>query len=135
MPRNVVAILLAALALPALADDEARTNYLYACRGCHLADGSGVPPEVPSLRETLGPLVASQAGRDYLVRVPAVQQSRLNDREVAEVLNWVLTELNPSTLPANFRPFTEREVSAARTRILADPVSYRAALSATSATN
>lgn len=134
MPRGICALVLATLALPALAD-EARSNYLYACRGCHLADGSGVPPEVPSLRETLGPLVSTRAGRDYLVRVPAVQQSRLDDREVAGVLNWVLTELNPATLPANFRPYTEQEVRAARRRILADPVSFRAALPAASATD
>jgi mono/diheme cytochrome c family protein len=104
-----------------------RANYLLACRGCHLADGSGVPPEVPSLRNTLGPLAATAEGRDYLVRVPAVLQSRLSDARLAEVLNWVLTEFNADTLPGDFKPLTASEVAAARKQILADPIGYRRA--------
>lgn len=120
-------ILLAlALSTPATAaDDEVRANYLLACRGCHLADGSGVPPDVPSLRNTLGPLAGNSEGRDYLVRVPAVLQSRLSDEKLAEVLNWVLTEFNAETLPGDFRPLTTAEVTAARKQILADPIGYR----------
>ena len=126
MRSSLLLLLLAALPLPAAAmDDEVRSNYLFACRGCHLADGSGVPPEVPSLRNTLGPLAASEAGRSYLVRVPGVLQSRLSDDKLADVLNWVLTEFNADTLPKNFKPLTTREVAAARKQILADPVGYR----------
>ena len=122
-------LLLAAMPLQvAAADDDVRSNYLFACRGCHLADGSGVPPEVPSLRNTLGSLAASAEGRDYLVRVPGVLQSRLSDEKLAEVLNWVLTEFNADTLPENFRPLTTHEVTAARKKILADPVGYRRTL-------
>ncbi len=120
-------LLLSVLPLSAAADDDVRANYLLACRGCHLADGSGVPPEVPSLRDTLGPLAATAEGRDYLVRVPAVLQSRLSDAKLAEVLNYVLTEFNADTLPRNFEPLTVGEVTAARTQILADPIGYRQA--------
>jgi len=109
------------------ADDTVRANYLLACRGCHLADGSGVPPAVPSLRDTLGPLVATAQGREYLVRVPGALQSRLTDEELTDVLNWVLTEFNAASLPADFRPLATREVSAARKQILADPVGFRRA--------
>jgi mono/diheme cytochrome c family protein len=122
-------ILFAVLSIPAFAaDEDVRANYLFACRGCHLADGSGVPPDVPSLRNTLGPLAASAEGRSYLVRVPGVLQSRLSDDKLADVLNWVLTEFNADTLPKNFKPFTTREVAAARKQILADPVGYRRTL-------
>jgi cytochrome c553 len=121
-------VLLAPLfAAASASDDEVRANYLLACRGCHLADGSGVPPEIPTLRNTLGPLAASAEGRDYLVRVPAVLQSRLSDEKLTEVLNWVLTEFNADTLPKNFKPLTTREVTAARKQILADPIGYRRA--------
>jgi mono/diheme cytochrome c family protein len=120
-----LALLLIALqAIPVLAaadEDKVRNNYLLACRGCHLADGSGVPPAVPSLRNTLGRFVESDEGRGYLVRVPGVLQSRLNDRQLAEVINWVLTEFNAETLPADFRRFTESEVAEWRKDILADP--------------
>jgi cytochrome c553 len=111
----------------AAADDAVRANYLLACRGCHLADGAGVPPEVPSLRNTLGPLAASAEGRRYLVRVPGVLQSRLSDEKLTEVLNWVLTEFNAATLPRDFEPLTTDEVAAARQEILADPNAYRRA--------
>ena len=127
MRRFVLPGLLALLPLTGvLADDEdARTNYLLACRGCHLADGSGVPPEVPSLRNTLGSIAGTREGRDYLVRVPAVLQSRLDNEQLANVLNWVLSEFNSDTLPQNFRPFSAREVAKPRKQILADPIRYR----------
>jgi hypothetical protein len=129
MRSTLLAWLLVALPPSAAAvDDDVRTNYLFACRGCHLADGRGVPPEVPSLRNTLGPLAASADGRGYLVRVPGVLQSRLGDDKLADVLNWVLEEFNADTLPKNFKPFTTREVAAARKQILADPAGYRRTL-------
>lgn len=126
MRRLPVLIVLAAMTLPAAhADDTVRSNYLLACRGCHLEDGSGVPPEVPSLRDTLGSFVASRAGRDYLIRVPGVARSRLNDEELADVINWVLTEFNAASLPENFAPISTAEVAAARPQSLADPAAYR----------
>lgn len=127
--RFLLPLLLLAAMPPsaAAADDAVRANYLLACRGCHLADGAGVPPEVPSLRNTLGPLAASAEGRRYIVRVPGVLQSRLSDEKLTEVLNWVLTEFNADTLPKNFKPLTTREVTASRKQILADPIGYRRA--------
>lgn len=130
-----LALLLAVVAVPlaaAQAEDRVRANYVLACRGCHLVDGSSVPPEVPSLRDTLGQFTTSAEGRAYLVRVPGVAQSRLNDAEIAEVINWVLIEFNAASLPKNFRPFTAREVAAVRNDTLADPVGYRSKLVAKS---
>ncbi len=123
-------VLLLALAATPIAtaqadQDRVRANYLLACRGCHLVDGSSVPPEVPSLRDTLGQFLSSEEGRGYLVRVPGVAQSRLNDEELAEVINWVLTEFNAASLPKSFRPFTAKEVAKVRGDILADPAGYR----------
>jgi cytochrome c553 len=123
-----VTLLLALAALPvsaALADETVRANYLLACRGCHLEDGGGVPPEVPSLVGTLGSLAATAPGREYLIRVPGVARSRLNDQELAAVLNWVLSEFNAASLPEDFEPFTAAEVAAARPRSIADPAAYR----------
>ena len=120
----VVALL--SLAFPA--DANPRANYLLHCGGCHLPSGIGVPPEVPTLHHELGPIFATAEGRTYLVRVPGASQTPLNDRDLAAVINWVLTEYNGATLPKNFIPLTEEEVRKARSQVLADPLKYRARL-------
>ena len=129
MRAHLLCMALVTLPLSALAvDDDVRANYLFSCRGCHLADGSGVPPDVPSLRNSLGELVATARGRDYVMRVPGVLQSRLNDEQLAEVINYILTEFNADTLPDDFRPLSAAEITAARKQILADPARMRASL-------
>ena len=48
-----------------------------------------------SLRATgLGSLLATPAGRAYLVRVPGVAQAPLDDERLAALLNWVSRELS-----------------------------------------
>ena len=109
----------------AYAEKDPHADYLLYCRGCHLHTGDAVPAaNVPSLHE-LVPLLASQEGRDYLVRVPGVAKTPMTDKQVAEVLNWVLTNFNTDTLPDDFRPFTAEEVAAARYRALPDPLKAR----------
>ncbi|MEO2032071.1 MAG: cytochrome c [Planctomycetaceae bacterium] len=110
------------------AADDAQMRYLLHCRGCHLANGSGVPPEVPSLVDEIGRLVASPAGREYVVRVPGVSQSALDDEDLAVVLNWILETFNADTLPADFRSYSSDEIAAAREKVLADPLRYRRSL-------
>jgi mono/diheme cytochrome c family protein len=107
---------------------DPRADYLLHCGGCHLADGRGAPPEVPTLIATLGPIVSSQEGRDYIVRVPGATQTPLSDERLAEVMNWVLTGFNADTLTPDFRPLTGSEVGAARRRVLVDPVRFRRTL-------
>lgn len=123
-------LLLAALLLGSagMACADARTDYLLYCRGCHLADGSGVPPVVPTLHEELGKFLHTAAGREYIVRVPGVSQTPMDNERLAAVLNWVLREFNAATLPADFKPYTAKEVGIAREKILEDPLRYRASL-------
>jgi hypothetical protein len=124
MLRGLFAAVLVAAAGQAVADPH--TDYLLYCRGCHLHTGDAVPSaSVPSLRE-LAPLLRSQEGRDYLVRVPGVAQSGMNDERLAAVLNWVLQNFNGDSLPDGFRPYTAEEVGRARPRVLADPLGERA---------
>jgi mono/diheme cytochrome c family protein len=122
----VAAASLLAGASPTSADP--RGDYLMHCAGCHLADGAGVPPYVPSLAGPLGRIAASPDGRDYLARVPGAAQTPLSDDELAAVLNWVLVEFNRDTLPAGFRPLRGPEVARSRARVLADPLKLRAEL-------
>ncbi len=107
---------------------DPKVDYLLHCSGCHLPDGSSHAPLVPTLHDVIGRMVAKPAGRAYIVRVPGVSQAPINDEKLTEVINWMLTEFNSETLPKNFKPFTVREVSRARSRILADPLRYRAEL-------
>ena len=103
----------------------AKFNYLLHCGGCHLPDGSGVEPEVPSLRDKLGPLTKSPEGRGYLVQVPGASQVPLTDQELRDVVNWVLVEYNASSLPEPFDPLTTDEVGKYRKQSLSDPLEYR----------
>ena len=124
--RILPMIMLLAIALPALANPKA--NYLLHCSGCHLPDGTGNPPDVPSLHDDLGRIVGIPEGRAYIIRVPGASQSPLSDKQLAAVLNWMLTEFNSKTLPTGFNPLSENEVAEARSRVLADPLKYRATL-------
>jgi len=110
------------------AADDAQARYLLHCRGCHLANGSGVPPDVPTLVDEIGRLVASPAGREYVVRVPFVSQSALDDEDLAVVLNWILETFNADTLPADFQSYSAVEIAEARKKVLADPLAYRRSL-------
>lgn len=102
-----------------------RTNYLLYCSGCHLPSGVGNPPNVPTLHDELGRMMAVEEMRAYLVQVPGSSQTPLTDADLAAVVNWMLQEFNADTLPGDFRPITTGEVSAARQTILADPLKYR----------
>lgn len=124
MIRVIFAAALVAAAGQAFADPH--TDYLLYCRGCHLHTGDAVPSaSIPSLHE-LAPLLETQEGRDYLVRVPGVAQSGMNDVRLAEVLNWVIANFNAETVGDDFKRFTAEEVSKARPIVLADPLRARA---------
>ncbi len=117
--------LLALLASQAAFAASPRTNYLLHCSGCHLPSGVGNPPNVPTLHDELGRMMAVEAMRAYLVQVPGSAQTALSDEDLAGVVNWVLSEFNAGTLPEGFRPITAGEVARARQTILANPVEYR----------
>jgi len=126
----LLALPLAMLWLSAVVDaaDDAQAKYLLHCRGCHLANGTGVPPDVPTLIDEIGRLVATPVGREYVVRVPGVSQSALDDAGLAVVLNWILETFNTDTLPPDFRRYSVVEITEARKKILADPLKYRRTL-------
>ena len=98
------------------------------CGGCHLADGRGVPPEVPGLRDELGQIVQVPDGREYLVRVPGAAQSPIGDAELAAIINYILVTFNAATLPDGFEQLSTAEVAAARRSPLADPGPTRSLL-------
>jgi len=105
------AVLLSSMALAA---QPARINYMLHCMGCHLADGTGAPPDVPSLPRHLGQFLLVEGGREYLIQVPGTAYSPLSDAETAEVLNWMLETFSRNEQPEDFVPYTAAEVARQR---------------------
>jgi mono/diheme cytochrome c family protein len=84
------------------------------CQGCHRPDGSGSEGTAPSLAGTVARFLSVPGGRDYLARVPGVATSPLSDRDLAEVLNWMLWRFDGGHIPANFEPYTPEELGTLR---------------------
>ena len=122
-PRPIVtpcaaALLALACACTATAYEPA-VNFQLNCMGCHLADGSGQPGRVPSLRRSLVLFSQLADGRDYVVRVPGVAQSPLSDEATAALLNWMARNLSDIEIPKAFVNYSEAEVKALRRHPLA----------------
>jgi hypothetical protein len=100
-----------ALTTGALADTPMLTVYTLNCSGCHGAQGLGVPEVgIPNLNEA-GRFVRTELGREYLIQVPGLSQSRLDDATAARLLNWILYKFSAGPLPRNFTPYTAEEVT------------------------
>jgi len=130
-PLALTAVLAAALgagaANPALGYEPA-VNFQLNCMGCHLADGSGEPGRVPSLRRSLVLFSAQPSGRDYIIRVPGVAQSPLSNEETAALLNWMARNLSDLELPPHFVDYSAAEIARSRGRPLARVGAARARL-------
>ncbi len=128
---RLAALLLAVAAAPAPAadyapgrplesHDGARLDYALKCKGCHGLWGQGTPGHVPRLDGFVGLFTHVPEGRDYLMRVPGVARSVLDDARLTGVLNWVLATYGGDTVAPDFTPFTVEEIAAARLRPLED---------------
>jgi mono/diheme cytochrome c family protein len=103
------------LALPPRQAAEARFNYMQHCMGCHLPDGSGAPNKgIPSMRDMLGRFLAVPGGRAFIVQVPGVMNSALQDQDIAGLMNWLLPQVSLNTLPTGTAPYTGAEIAALR---------------------
>ena len=115
---------LAAAAEPAINKERARFNYQMFCQGCHTGDGMGYK-SVPVLKGFVGHFLASQAGREYLVRVPGAANSALASDKLAEVLNWIVVTFGADSIPANWQFYRAEEVAQYRKNPLFEVVEYR----------
>jgi mono/diheme cytochrome c family protein len=113
----LAAVLVGWAAIPAQGYEPA-VNFQLNCMGCHLADGSGEPGRVPSLRRSLVLLSSRPAGRDYIIRVPGVAQSPLSNEEIATLLNWMARNLSDLKLPPDFVGYSAAEVGRSRSHPL-----------------
>jgi mono/diheme cytochrome c family protein len=124
--RGAVLLLLLS-ASPVFAGSPA-VDYALNCQGCHLDDGSGTPGSVPRLAGTVGRFLAVPGGREFLVQVPGVATSALDDAALAAVLNWMLARFGPPHLPEKYAPYTAAEVGALRQKPLTNVDRVRAEL-------
>jgi hypothetical protein len=90
----------------------------------------------PPLADSVGRYVALKEGRVYLIDVVSFGMGgkiesagdsfegdmppwpQLSDQDVADVLDYVLTGLNPKVLPKDFKPISADEVKSERTKQL-----------------
>ena len=118
----------AALESPEINTDRAQSNYMLNCQGCHLADGSGLPGSVPSMRNFVGSFLAVPGGRDFLVQVPGSANAPISDAELAELLNWILTTMSAEQLDEDFEFYSSAEVEQTRKTVLVDVADVRSSL-------
>jgi len=110
------------------AGEDMRKTYILNCAGCHGLDGFGLPSQdIPDFHES-GRFLGVPEGRDYLIQVPGASQSRLNDKDLAALMNWILTTFAKGSLTAPFLPYTEEEIHRLRPNKATDAVERRAAL-------
>jgi mono/diheme cytochrome c family protein len=96
------------------------------CQGCHGHDGYSVT-EIPQLLNRVGYFARTREGRAYLIEVPNVAQSQLDDKRLAELMNWLLATYSRAQLPPDFIPYTAEEVGRLR-RARIEPATARAAV-------
>jgi len=94
---------------PAFAGSAAQL-YTMNCWGCHSPHAEGIPGSVPRLAHSMGYFLYLPEGRTYLVRVPGVANSPLNDQQIADVLNWMLETFSKNELPKDFAPYTVDDI-------------------------
>ena len=104
----VASAVFALLAPAAVAQMSPKFRFLQFCVGCHQYDGTGLPPDVPSLRDDLSYMIGSPEGRDFMLRVPGVIGAPGSADEVAELLNWIVKSFYQGN--ADFTPFTAADV-------------------------
>lgn len=116
---------------PAVATtSNARAAYMLHCSGCHGLDGSGLPASyVPSLQR-LGDFLRVPGGRDFVVKVPGVMNSGLDDAQVADVTNWLLATIARDSTPQGYQPYSAADVARVRAATLPDVMAERARLQA-----
>jgi hypothetical protein len=100
--------------------DPARTQFILRCGGCHGTLGLSPPRSVPVLRGMAGWFLCTQAGREYIVRLPNVSRAQLDDSGLADVLNFVAFDLGETSAPAGAKRFSSQEVAQIRARPLND---------------
>jgi hypothetical protein len=123
-PRRALplaALLLAAAPapMPGVTDaEQAHVDYMLKCQGCHRPDGSGDAQSNPPLQDMVARFLSVPGGRAFLGRVPGVATTNLDDRRLANLVNWTLYRFDARHMPHDFQPYTAAELG----RLRRDPL-------------
>jgi mono/diheme cytochrome c family protein len=122
---------LARLDAPVVATtSSARASYVLHCSGCHGLDGDGLPASyVPGLKR-VGDFLRVPGGRDFVVKVPGVMNSGLDDAQIADMTNWLLATIARESVPGDHRHYDATEVARVRATPLPDVMAERRRLQA-----
>jgi hypothetical protein len=109
------ALLAAAAATGAGAEETAAFHYLLHCSGCHTPEGTGSNlGGVPPFRDIVGHFLQSSEGRRYLANVPGLVNSGLAPAEAADLLNWIIATFGGASRPERAVPLDGAEVERLR---------------------
>jgi hypothetical protein len=91
-----------------------QAHYYEGCGGCHGLDGVSARREIPVLRDSVGAFLCSAEGRRYIIRLPNVAFAHMDDRTLADTMNFVVFELGRGSVPPGAKPYTAGEVASLR---------------------
>jgi mono/diheme cytochrome c family protein len=106
-------------------------NYQLQCAGCHLGNGMGSPAnDTPRMAGFVGNFLKVPGGREFLVRVPGMSQSALDNAQLADLLNWLMRAdgMAGKSTPADYQPYSAEEVAALRAKTMLNLPGTRAEL-------
>ncbi|XCY72222.1 cytochrome C [Pseudomonas sp. CBR-F] len=107
------------------------TNYQLQCAGCHLGSGMGsAANDTPRMTGFVGNFLKVPGGREFLVRVPGMSQSALNDGQLADLLNWLMRPdgMAGKSTPVDYKPYSAAEVTELRHKAMLNLPGTRAGL-------
>lgn len=70
--------------------------------------------DIPPMKGKVGRFLEVPGGRNFIVQVPGVMNTPLDDAEVAALMNWILRGMAKSSTPPDTPPYTAEEVKALR---------------------
>jgi hypothetical protein len=95
--------------------NQAQSDYVEHCGGCHGVQGDASPADLPSLRGRVGWFMCTPEARAYLLHLPNVARSRITDNDqLADLLNFMVFGLGGASTPKNAKPFGAAEVERER---------------------
>ena len=73
--------------------DVVESVYLEYCGGCHGNQGVSAPEIIPTIRGMSGQFLCTEEGRSYMVRLPNLALSPLDDEMLAALMNFVAFDM------------------------------------------